>query len=665
MLPTVGTARAEDPVTLSRTGQITDKVGALGDRKGEVTQALNKLYDDRGMQLFVTYVRDFSGRSAQDWADATARRNGLGLNDVLLAVATRDRNYTYWVDQGSRLTDAQLADVAQKAIVPTLRQNDWAGAAIGAANGYDAVLAGQPVPAPAITPGEADPGGAASDSTASGDLVLPVIAVGSAGALAAYAYTRRKRRTTTRTTPGQPAVPLTPLPELDTKAKHLLVQTDDAIRTSTEELGFASAQFGDEAIKPFTEAVEYAKAELTAAFRIRQQLDDAFPEDDPTKRRMLDEIITRCTEANRRLDAETADFDRLRALEQNAPEALTHAEGAFRQIAGRTGTAEATLAALTTRYADSASASVTGHVEEAKERLVFATTNLNQARQSVDGGDNGRAAVYLRAAEGAVDQAGTLVDSIDRLAQELAEATGKLPAALTETETDLADARGMLQGTVTGTSTADLQGRIGRAEAVVSDVRQEMTTGRYDPIDALRRIEEADSALDEALDGAREREVANQRARALLDQAMLTARSGIGAAADYITTHRGAVGSQARTRLAEAQRHLERADAIAASDASTALAEAQQADSMARQAQQLAERDVGSYGSPYGGGFGGQQRGGGGMGGAVLGGIILGEIFGGMGRGMGGGGGGGGFGGGGPGSFGGGGTRGRMGGGRF
>ncbi|MDG4866199.1 TPM domain-containing protein, partial [Streptomyces sp. T-3] len=229
---------------------------------------------------------------------------------------------------------------------------------------------------------------------------------------------------------------------------------------------------------------------------------------------------------------------------------LAHAEGAFREVAGRAGTAQATLTALATRYADSASASVTGHVEEAKERLLFATTNLNEARQCVDGGDNSKAAVYLRAAEGAVDQAGTLVDSVDRLAQELAQATGKLPAALTETETDLADARGMLQGTVTGTSTADLQGRIGRAEAVVADVRQEMTTGRYDPIDALRRVEEADSALDEALEGAREREVANQRARALLDQAMLTARSGIGAAADYITTHRGAVGSQARTRLA-------------------------------------------------------------------------------------------------------------------
>ncbi|MEY2229241.1 TPM domain-containing protein, partial [Streptomyces sp. BF23-30] len=148
---------------------------------------------------------------------------------------------------------------------------------------------------------------------------------------------------------------------------------------------------------------------------------------------------------------------------------------------------------------------------------------------------------------------------------------------------------------------------------------------------------------------------------ALLDQAMLAARSAIGAATDYITTTRGAVGSQARTRLAEAGRHLERAVSLTEADPAGALAEAQRADALAREAQQLAEQDVRAYQDPYAG-----RRHGGGQGGAVLGGIILGEILRG-GRGGGGfGGGGGGFGGGGgsgPGSFGGGGTRGRMGGG--
>ncbi|MGW2016462.1 TPM domain-containing protein [Streptomyces sp. NPDC001927] len=682
VVPAVHGARADDPVVLSRDGQITDTVGALGDRRGAVVQALDQLYDDRRVQLFVVYVRDFSGRSGQSWADATAQRNGLGVDDVLLAVATHDRQYGYSADPGSRFTQTQLDDVARTAIEPALRQNDWAGAAIGAANGYDAVLAGQPVPTPTITPGPADPGGAAADGTSGTDLVLPVVLVGGAGIVAAYAWTRRRRRTgpgggggAAKPQAGQgwgaPKEPAElPLEELDKQARQALVDTDDAVRTSQEELGFATAQFGEEAARPFTDAVAFAKEELTAAFRLRQKLDDAFPEDDATRRSMLDEILRRCDEANARLDAESEDFDRLRALEQNAPDALAHAEAAFREQTGHVGTAEAALTAMRERYAESAASPVAGDVEQAKDRLVFATTHLNQARQAVDSGNNGTAAVHIRAAEGAVDQAARLSEAVDRRAQELAEAVGKLPTALSETEADLADARGLLQGTAEGVSTADLQGRIARAESVVADVHRTIEAGRYDPLDALRRVEEADAVLDEALAGARERESGTRRARALLDQVMLTARSAIGAAADYITTHRGAVGSEARTRLAEAQRRLEKAGALAdAEDPQSALAEAQRADGLARRAQELAEQDVRTYGNPNGlGGVSGVGGGGGGLGGAVLGGIILGGLFGGgrggggHGGGFGGGFGGGGFGGG-PGSFGGGGTRGRLGGG--
>ncbi|MFE2290372.1 TPM domain-containing protein [Streptomyces sp. NPDC059452] len=682
-LPGAATARADDPVELSRDGQITDRVGALQDRANAVEDALDRLYAERRIQLFVVYVRDFSGRSGQAWSDETADRNGLGQDDVLLSVATRARQYAYSVDADSRLTDEQLREVASTAIEPALRENDWAGAAIGAADGYVSVLAGRPVTTPAITPGPADPGTGASGPSGAGDFILPVAVVGGAGALAVYAYTRRKRRSTTRTTPaatgwGRPPeaedAPV-PLEELDARAKQVLVDTDDAVRTSEEELGFATAQFGEEAAKPFTEAVARAKDELTRSFRLRQQLDDAFPEDDPTRRRMLEEIISRCTAADEGLDTVAADFDRLRALERNAPEALAAVEATFRTLTGRVSAAEATVAGMRERYGDGVGAPVAGDVEQAKDRLVFATSALDRARQAVDATDHARAAVYIRAAEGAVGQAGTLIDAVDRRSAELGEAAGKLPGALTETETDLADARGLLEGTAPGASTADLRGRIARAEAVLTTVREAMAAGPYDPVDALRRVEEADAALDEALAGAREREEGGRRARSLLDQAMLTARSAIGAAADYITTSRGAVGAEARTRLAEAQRRWERARQLSdGDDAQGALAEAQQADALARQALSLAEQDVRSFRGPRGPG-GGMRGGGGGMGGAVLGGIILGGLFGGGGGG-GGGGRGGGFGGGlgggggrsggfgaGPGSFGGGGTRGRRGGG--
>ncbi|GGY77194.1 TPM domain-containing protein [Streptomyces nitrosporeus] len=660
-VPAAPGARADDPVRLSRAGQVTDRVGALGDRTGQVEAALDQLYTDHRIQLFVVYVRDFSGRSAQTWADETATRNGLGQDDVLLAVATHDRRYAYSAGQDVRLTDGQLRDVAGTAVEPALRENDWAGAAVGAADGYAAVLAGDPVPAPAITPGPADPGAGAGVSR---NLVLPLAVVLVALAVAGYAWLRRRRRTTTRTTPAVPGTatgrPL-PLPELEARAEADLVDTDDAVRTSEEELGFATARYGEEAARPFAEAVAYARSELTASFRLRQRLDDAFPETDAERRGMLDEIVRRCAGANARLDAVAEDFDRLRDLEERAPEAVAAAESSFRELLGRVSAAERTLGGMRERYARPASAPVADAVEQAKDRLVFATSSLNQARQAVDG-DSAGAAVHLRAAEGAISQVATLVEAVERRAAELAEAEERLPGALTETETDLADARGLLEGTPGDVPTADLRGRTGRAEAVVSTVREELRSGPLDPVDALRRVEEADAALDEGLAGAREREHGDRRARDLLGQAMLTARSAIGAAAGYVTTHRGAVGGQARTRLAEAQRRWERARALSeGDDPQGALAEARQADALAAQAQALAEQDVRRYldrQDPGGPGAGG------GMGGAVLGGILLGGLFGAGRGGPGGFGGGlgGGFGGG-PGSFGGGGTRGRRGGG--
>lgn len=620
-----GTAHADDPITLSRTGQITDKVGALGDRKQQVADALEKLYAGHRIQLFVAYVNGFSGRDAQEWANATAQRNGLGQNDVLLAVATHDRQYAVSADQSSGFTQSQLDEVNRSAIEPALKQNDWAGAAIGAANGFGAVLGGQPVVAPAITPGTEDPGGG-SGGNGSSSLWIPVAAVGSAGVLGALVYSRRKRGS--RGAPPQgggwgrggaaerPRV--TPLPELDAQAKQLLVETDDAVRTSQEELGFAAAQFGDEAAQPFTEAVSYARGELTAAFRLRQKLDDAFPEDEATRRLMLDEILSRCTQANRRLDAESDAFDRLRALESNAPQALAQAEATAAALDTHVTAAETAIGTLTRTYADAAVEPVTGHPAEARDRLVFAGTAIDGARKAIDAGDMSRAAVFVRAAEGALDQAGTLAESVVRRAEELEQADARLQDALTGTDTDLADAKGLLSGTADGAPTADLRGRIARAESVLGDVRQELTAGRHDPISGLRRIEEADAALDAALTGAREGAVNEQRARGLLGQALLAARSEVAAARDVITTHRGAIGSQARTRLAEAERRLEQAESLAATDAAGALSEAQQADQLACQAQQFAQQDV------SGGGFGGGGRGGGGMSGAVLGGIILG-----------------------------------------
>ncbi|MFD9001754.1 hypothetical protein ACFV0T_12400 [Streptomyces sp. NPDC059582] len=391
------------------------------------------------------------------------------------------------------------------------------------------------------------------DGASAVDLVLPLAAVGAAGVVAGYGYVRRTRRARTRTTPGgAPAgTSLTPLAELDERARALLVEADDCVRTSREELALATVLSGTEPAQPYARAVREAEAELAAAFAMRQRYDEGVPAEEAARRHALTGIAGRCAEAGRRLDAEASAFDRLRGPELGTGAALELAEARFRELAGRTGAAEVTLAELAVRYGPNATAGITGYVEQAKDRLVFATTRLNRARQTADRGEPGRAAVHLRAAEGAVAQAAVFVDEVHRLATDLATAAQWLPAALTGAEAAIAPVRARTTGAVPdpGAAVGKLRSRLLHADAVLDSIRQEVTARRpYDPLDLLRRVVRATTPLGAGRGGV------------LAAAASLVARDATAGAGGFVATHRGAVGAEARTRLAAARRRLAAAD---------------------------------------------------------------------------------------------------------
>ncbi|WP_418953475.1 hypothetical protein [Streptomyces cinnabarinus] len=409
---------------------------------------------------------------------------------------------------------------------------------------------------------------APEDSTA-GDLALPLVAAAAAVAVAGYAYVRRSRRARTRTTPGgAPAPDTAPAgSELDTRAQSLLTEADNWVRTSREELSFALGRAGVEGDE---RALREAAAELASAFRMRQRYDDGLPEDDAGRQQVLAGIVGRCEEAGRRLDAEAAGFDQLRGLEGDLGGALAVAEGRFRELTARTGGAGATLVELDKRYGPAATAPVAGYVEQAKDRLVFATTRLNEARQGADLDATEQAIGRLRAAEAAIAQAELLVHGVERLAEDLAAAAALVPAALTGGETEIAGARERA-ARAGGGSGGPKDVRIGHADGVLADVREELTGGPYDPVEALRRIVRGVVP------------VADGRAGVVSAAAWLVARSSTAAADDHIATHRSAVGSAPRTRLAEARRLL----------ASTpGLTDLLTTDALARRARELAEQDI-------------------------------------------------------------------------
>ncbi|MFD3499592.1 hypothetical protein [Streptomyces sp. NPDC058678] len=433
------------------------------------------------------------------------------------------------------------------------------------------------------------------EETSAADLVLPLAVVGAAGVLAGYGYLRRTRRARTRTTPGgstHPAPPSAPLTGLDEQSRTLLAEADDRIRAGREELSFAGPRAGSAAVAPLSRAVREAEAELSAAFRIRHRYDAGVPEDEPSRRHALTGIVGRCQEAARRLDREAAAFDRLRGPALESGEALAFAETRFRELAARTATSETTLTDVTRHYAPSATAPVTGYVEQAKDHLVFATTHLNRSRQAADSGDRDRTAGDLRAAEGAIARAAVLLDRVERLAADLTTAREMLAATLTGAEAELAVVRAMpatgkqgpSNGPLSHVPVGELRARLRHADAVLASVRQTLTGARpYDPLDLLRRIVEAAAPL------------ATGRGGVLPAAALLTAHHAIADADAFIAVHRAAVGAEARTLLAAAR---DTAPTGPAAPPST-LMDRLHADTLARRARELAEQDVRLRGNPH------------------------------------------------------------------
>lgn len=653
-----GPAWAEQPLRVD--DQVTDRVGALAGDSARVREALDRLRDANGTQLFVVYVSDFNGMNGQQWSDETARRSQLGDRDVLLAVAVDDRAYGYSVAGEFPLSDSELADLAVQEVEPRLAAGDWAGAAVAMADGLR-------TGGGASGDRSGDGGGDGGGGLAVGALLVGAGIVGGGALL--LSRRRRARGAGARAgnapaapgrarAPGeQPAIPTR---ELAQQANAALIEVDNAVQTSEQELGFAQASFGEEAVTGFRQALEQARGELSQAFALRQRLDDAELEDEQTTRAMLTEILQLCRSADDRLDAQAEAFDRLRDLEGTVPEVLAALGPRAQEVQARLPQEEQRLESMRGRYAATALAPVVGNVEQARQRLNAAEGELTEARSALDAGRRGEAVVSTRAAEDAVAQASTLLDGIARLERDLLEAGARMEAARAETDKDLAEARAMV-ASGNAADPAGLRPLIGRAEAALTAAEAALRPAPGtlpDPLAALRQVDEADVVLDAALAAARDAQAQRQRAAAILDQALLAARSSFAAASDFVATRRGAVGSEARTRLVEAQRHLEQAMALSEQDPTQALREAQYADQLAQLALQLAQSDVDQWSSPYGPG----RRGGYGRGGGLdLGSLVLGGIL--LGGGGGFGGGRGGFGGRSPGSFGGSGTRGRRGGG--
>ncbi len=460
---------------------------------------------------------------------------------------------------------------------------------------------------PRFRPPRAAPAGSPSGGDPIGTLVTVLIAVGLivvGGWLILRARARGRAAAPAQgKAAGGPPDPnadlaaMQPKP-LDELANRILVETDDAIRDSDQELGFAQAQFGDEAAAPFVAAIAAARDDLKGAFTIRQQLDDATPEDAPTRRQMLIDLVVACRKAADRLHAETHRFDELRALEKEAPDILAGLPGKADELEARLPAAQATLAGLA-EYADADWQAVAANVDNARTRIAAVRAAADQGTKALAAGTAGIAAHAARLGEDGLAQGAAFLDAIDRLAAELAKARTEVDAELASATAELARAKAAVAA---GPPDADVARRLAEAEGLLSEARTALDPPKPDVTGAYDKARRADQLVDAIEAGIRSAREQQAREAARLQAGLRSAQATVTRVSDYVASQRGGIGTEARTRIAEAARHLEQANALASTDPAGALSEADAASRLAAEAEGLAQRDYGQWNDPFRGG---------------------------------------------------------------
>ena len=586
-----GPAHADRPLDLGG-AYVLDSAGVLGSSTARVESALDALFDAKGAPLFVVIVDRFEGAlDASAWADETAQLSGLGDRDALLAIAISDREYATSVGVDFPATDAELDDALFDALIPALRDSRWADGIVAYA---DALRGG------------------AGDSAGGGGIPILPIALGVGGVGAAWFFISRARR---KKNPVIADVASQSVAELDQTASRRLVQLDDALTTSEQELGFAEAQFGEAATAGFRSALNEARALVTEAFRTRRELDDENPKTDEQKREGLLSIVAACEKADELLGAQEEAFDALRDVEQDLPAALAAARREHEAAPALIADAEAIVTRLRGQYAAAAIASVADTPAQAARLLELADAELAEAVEKHEAGSTADAAIDVRAAQLALTQLAQSTAAAQRLAAELDEAQKAVQAQADDLSSGVASAAAL-------PSTPELQSAVANARSTLA------AADARDPITALGALVTADRALDAQLADARALSERRARAEAALERTLATGRSRVLGAAEFIASHRGAVGATARTRLADAEAQLQSAVDVRASDPLAALDAAQRAADLAAQAMQAAERDVHAATAPSGfiGSSGGSRSG---SGDALIGGLIGGLVSGG------------------------------------
>ena len=545
-------ALAASPMTIS--DSVTDPDGWLSSADRSTIESATSRAASSGKPVKVVVVANFSGTDANSWCKQTVERSSLTNGTVVYVIAydqRRDAACSYNGPSGTSLQGAVRA--SEKQLTP----NPLTSSAV--ANGVNAfvntLVSGTSNSGSSSTNSSYSSNPGATDDDGSSLISLSVMFLLLVGGVIAIAIAVARSSRRNRLAAQQAAqVDAESAARAAQEANRQLLSADEQVRTATDELNYARAQFGLNSTDEFARAIEAGKAAVSRGFSAQAQMNSATA---PAEQLRLATAIMQDLGANMNpLSTIQASFATKRAEQASLPERIAEARERLAEELTDLERAKSELASISTLYPAQMLASLQDNPEQAAALLTSARTALDTAEASAPT-DRAHAASALDTALRALTMANHQTDAIFSAKSDLDAIRDRLVSAISSISSDITDVNELnTDPAVFNPLVADAHAAIAEAQAALAN------TG--DPLAALEHLRMSEATLDAALEPLRTKEEAYEKARTAAEAQISLAESAVSQAERYVQGRRGAIDldlrstlNNAETALSTARRSLE------------------------------------------------------------------------------------------------------------
>ncbi|MBS4874371.1 MAG: TPM domain-containing protein, partial [Actinomyces sp.] len=508
-------ALAASPMTIS--DSVTDPDGWLSSADRSTIESATSRAASSGKPVKVVVVANFSGTDANSWCQQTVERSSLTNGTVVYVIAydqRRDAACSFNGAPGSSLQSAVRASEAQ------LTSNPLTSSAV--ANGVNAfvntLVSGTSNSGSSSTNSSYSSNPGATDDDGSSLISMSVMFLLLVGGVIAIAIAVARSSRRNRLAAQQAAqVDAESAARAAQEANRQLLSADEQVRTATDELNYARAQFGLNSTDEFARAIEAGKAAVSRGFSAQAQMNSATA---PAEQLRLATAIMQDLGANMNpLSTIQASFATKRAEQASLPERIAEARERLAEELTDLERAKSELASISTLYPAQMLASLQDNPEQAAALLTSARSALDTAEASAPT-DRAHAASALDTALRALTMANHQTDAIFSAKSDLDAIRDRLVSAISSISSDITDVNELnTDPAVFNPLVADAHAAIAEAQAALAN------TG--DPLAALEHLRMSEATLDAALEPLRTQEEAYEKARTAAEAQISLAESAV------------------------------------------------------------------------------------------------------------------------------------------